>query len=155
MKYFNSPFEYVLLVSFILYLVLPVNIPEPIANFVETPLGIIGLFLITVALFVYVNPILGVLYIFVAYELLRRSSRITGKTAYIEYTPTQVIKDEKMRKMNPPTEKTLEEIIIQKMSPIGESNFVDKRTENVKENIIGGAFQPVSENIHNASEINI
>lgn len=153
MKYFNSPFEYVLLVSFILYLVLPVNIPEPIAKFVETPLGIIGLFLITVALFVYVNPILGVLYIFVAYELLRRSSRITGKTAYIEYTPTQVIKDENMRKMNPPSEKTLEEIIIQKMSPIGESNFVDGRTENIKGQIIGGVFQPVSENIHNASQI--
>jgi len=155
MKYFNSPFEYVLLVSFILYLILPVNIPEPIAKFVETPLGIIGLFLITVALFAYVNPILGVLYILVAYELLRRSSRITGKTAYIEYTPAQVIKDEKMRKMNPPPEKTLEEVIVEKMSPIGESNFINKRITNEKEKIIGGAFQPVSENIHNASEVNI
>lgn len=155
MKYFNSPFEYVLLVSFILYLVLPVNIPEPIAKFVETPLGIIGLFLITVALFVYVNPILGVLYIFVAYELLRRSSRVTGKTAYIEYTPTQVIKDEKMRKMNPPMEKSLEEIIVHKMSPIGESNFVDGRVTNEKGKVIGGAFQPVSENIHNASQLNM
>ena len=153
MKYFNSPFEYVLLVSFILYLVLPVNVPAPIANFIETPLGIIGLFLITVALFAYVNPILGVLYIFVAYELLRRSSHVTGKTAYIEYTPTQVMKDEKMRKMNPPPEKTLEETIVHKMSPIGESNFIDGRVANEKGKIIGGAFQPVSENIHNATQL--
>jgi len=155
MKYFNSPLEYVLLVSFILYLVLPVNIPEPFAKFVETPLGIIGLFLITIALFAYVNPILGVLYIFVAYELLRRSSRVTGKTAYIEYTPSQVIKDEKMRKMNPPPEKTLEEVIVEKMSPIGETNFVDGRITDEKNKIIGGAFQPISENIHNASQINM
>lgn len=153
MKYFKSPIEYVLLVLFILYLILPINLPEYFAKFVETPLGIIGLFLITVALFAYVNPILGVLYIFVAYELLRRSSYTTGKTAYIEYTPTQLIKDEKMRKMNPPVEKTLEELVIQKMAPIGESTFVDRGILTEKDKYIGGAFQPISENIHNAENV--
>ena len=153
MKYFKSPIEYVLLVFFILYLILPINLPEYFAKFVETPLGIIGLFLITVALFAYVNPILGVLYIFVAYELLRRSSYITGKTAYIEYTPTQINKDEKMRKMNPPVERTLEELVIQKMAPIGESTFVDRGILTEKDKYIGGAFQPISENIHNAEII--
>jgi len=153
MQYLKSPFEYVLLILFVLYLILPVNLPGSLAKFVETPLGIIGLFLVTIALFVYVNPILGILYIFVAYELLRRSSHITGKTSYIEYTPTQVIKDEKMRKMNPLPEKSLEEIIVQKMSPIGENSFIDSRVSNEKSRIVMGAFQPVSENIHNASQV--
>jgi hypothetical protein len=153
MKYFKSPIEYILLVLFILYLVLPINLPEPFAKFVETPLGVIGLFLITIAIFVYINPILGVLYIFVAYELLRRSTYITNKKAYIEYTPTQTKKDEDMRKMNPPVEKTLEEMVVQKMAPIGESMFVEGRIENEKGQVIRGAFQPVSENIHNAESV--
>lgn len=154
MKFLKSPIEYILLVSFILYLILPINLPDSVAKFVETPLGIIGLFLITIALFAYVNPILGVLYIFVAYEVLRRSSRITGKTAYIEYTPNQVKKDEKMRKMNPPPEKTLEEVVVQKMAPIGQTTFVDGRAVGgEKGKFIAGAFQPISENIHNASAI--
>jgi hypothetical protein len=153
MKYFKTPIEYILLVFFVLYLILPINLPEYFAKFVETPLGIIGLFLITIALFVYVNPILGVLYIFVAYELLRRSSQITGKTAYIEYTPTQLKKDENMRKMNPQVERTLEELVIQKMAPIGESTFVDKHILNEKDKHISGAFQPISENIHNAGNV--
>jgi hypothetical protein len=155
MKYFKSPIEYILLVLFILYLVLPINLPEPFAKMVETPLGVISLFLITIAIFVYINPILGVLYIFVAYELLRRSSYITNKTSYIEYThtPSQIIKDENMRRMNPPLEKTLEEMVVQKMAPIGESMFVENRIENEKGQIIRGAFQPVSENIHNAESV--
>jgi len=153
MQYFKSPFEYFLLVIFILYLILPIDMPESIAVIVETPLGIITMFLITIALFAYVNPILGVLYIFVAYELLRRSSRITGKTAYIQTTPTQIEKDRVMKKMNPPTEKSLEEVIVAKMAPIGENNFIDERVSNVKHKTIVGAFQPVSDNIHNASKL--
>jgi len=153
MKYFKSPIEYILLVLFILYLVLPINLPEPFAKLVETPLGVIGLFIITIAIFVYINPILGVLYILVAYELLRRSTHFTSKTSYIEHTPTQIEKDEKMRKMNPPTEKTLEELVVQKMAPIGESIFLEGRIENEKGQIIRGAFQPVSENIHNAESV--
>ncbi len=153
MTFFKSPFEYFLLVVFILYLILPLDLPESIAVVVNTPLGIITMFLITVALFAYVNPILGVLYIFVAYELLRRSTRVTGKSAYIQYTPTQVEKNQTMRKMNPPAEKTLEEAIVEKMAPIGENTFVDGRVSNEKHKAIGGAFQPVSEDVHNASKV--
>lgn len=153
MTLFNSPFEYLLLVIFILYLILPIELPQEIAVIVETPLGIISMFLVTIALFAYVNPILGVLHIFVAYELLRRSSHVIGKTSYIQYTPTQVEKNENMKKMNPTADKSLEEVIVEKMAPIGENTFVDRRVFNEKNKMIGGVFQPVSENIHNASTL--
>jgi energy-coupling factor transporter transmembrane protein EcfT len=143
MRFLQSPIEYILFGAFILFLVLPMKIPGDVANLVDSPLGMIALFLITVALFVYVNPILGVLYIFVAYELLRRSSLISGKTAYIEYTPTQPKKDEQMRKMNPAKERTLEETVVEKMSPIGQSNLSE---------FVNTSFKPVSVKTFGASE---
>ena len=43
-------------------------------------------------LFLYVNPILGVLGLFVSYEIIRRSSmEVSGKVAMLQYTPKQVV----------------------------------------------------------------
>jgi hypothetical protein len=144
MKFLNSPIEYAMLGVFILFLIIPVKIPLPIAQVVDSPLGMIMLFLATMALFVYVNPILGILYIFVAYELLRRSGKITGKSAYIEYTPSQTKKDEIMKQMNPPMERSLEEIMVDKMSPVGQSEMLE---------YVNTGFKPVSDKTFGASEI--
>jgi hypothetical protein len=66
--------EIVALVFFILYLVFPVQTPSYAASYVESPLGIALIVTITVALFLYSNPLLAVLFVFVGYTLLRRSS---------------------------------------------------------------------------------
>lgn len=145
MKFLKTPFEYSLLVIYILFLIFPIKIPNYIANIIDSPLGIVVLFLIAIALFVYVNPILGILYIFVAYELLRRSTKISGKSAYIEYTPTQNKKDAEMQKMNPPQERTLEETVVEKMSPIGGQSNVGE--------FINSTFKPINGKIFGASEI--
>ena len=144
MKFLQTPFQYFLLILFVLYLILPIETPFILSNLLNSPLGMIILFLITIALFVYVNPILGILYIFVAYEILRRSNQVSGKSAYITYTPTQTKKDDQMQKMNPPKEITLEETIIEKMSPIGKSEPLE---------YINTTFKPVSDKIHGASEV--
>ncbi len=67
--------EIVVLVLFVFYLVFPIPTPRPIAPYIESPLGMIGILAVLIYLFLYSNPILAVLYIFVGYELLRRSSK--------------------------------------------------------------------------------
>jgi hypothetical protein len=79
-----KPLEIGLLILFILYIIFPFPTPNVIASFVESPLGMVVLFCITLSLFVYTNPILGVVYILVAYELLRRSSLTTGRVSIVD-----------------------------------------------------------------------
>ena len=137
-----SPLEIVLLIIFILYLIFPFESPEMIASAVDSPLGMIILFCVTIYLFLYTNPILGILFIFVAYELLRRSNLVTGRSAIIEYTPSQANKDQELKQMNPPQERSLEEQVIQEMAPIATSptiEFVDTSFKPIADSTISGA----------------
>ena len=76
--------EIILLVLFIIYIIFPFQTPASLASLIESPLGIIVLFCVILYLFIYTNPILGVIYIFVAYELLRRSSITSGRVSIID-----------------------------------------------------------------------
>ena len=140
-----SPIEIVIFVAFVIYLVFPIATPDVLANVVDTPLGIITLFVITLSLFVYTNPILGIIYIFVAYELLRRSHKTVpiNIPSYIPTaSPNQAAKNTEMAKMNPPKATTLEEEVILKMAPIGHSDL---------STYVDTTFKPVSENTKNAA----
>jgi len=134
------------LVIFILFVILPVKVPVAFAGLFDSPVGILFLFIITVALFIYTNPILGVLFILVAYELIRRSSLLTGKptTQLLSMdNTTQATKDAELSKMNIPQLPTLEEEVIQKMAPASQ-NFIQMEGSN---------FKPVMEPIIGASLI--
>jgi len=137
-----SQLELLLLGIFILYIVLPIQTPSFLSGAIHSSLGMLSIFIITVFLFFHVNPVLAVVYIFVAYELLRRSSNNTGHVTLMQYTPTQAKKDVELKAMNPPQHETLEEQIVQKMAPIGYSDpsiFTDS------------SFKPVADNTKNAS----
>jgi hypothetical protein len=137
-----SPLECSLLVMFALYLVLPIQAPEFISGMVDSPLGMLTIFIVTLYLFFYSNPILAIVYVFVAYELLRRSSQITGRVAMVQYTPSQIKRDKQMQDMNPPKKQTLEEEVVDKMAPIGRSDPIIYTTSS---------FKPVAESIDGAS----
>lgn len=96
--------EILILVIFVIYLVLPVKTPHSIAPFIESPLGIVVIFLLAIFLFLYSNPILAVLFVFVAYELLRRSivklSPSVPNVSYVQYTPETVKRETEMNKAN-------------------------------------------------------
>jgi len=134
--------ELILLGCFIIYVVFPISTPPYLAGFIESSLVMLLLFLVTIFLFFYTNPILGVIFVFVAYELLRRSSHISGKTAIIQHTPSQFMKDIEMASMNPPKKETLEEEIVEKMAPIGKSDMSVYTPSS---------FKPVAENVGSAS----
>jgi hypothetical protein len=144
LKSFNN-LELILLGCFIVYIVFPISTPSFLAGFIESSLGMLLLFLVTIFLFFYTNPILGVIFVFVAYELLRRSSNVTGKTAILQYTPSQIMKDAEMASMNPAKTETLEEEIVEKMAPIGKSDISIYTPSS---------FKPVAENVGSASLIN-
>jgi predicted membrane protein len=139
-----SIFEMVLFVAFLLYVVLPIKTPDVLAPYIDSVFGTIFLFCITVSLFVYTNPVLGVLYILVAYEVLRRSSSKGGnsRAVIMEYTPSQDNKDYDIRNMNPPVEKTIEEEVIEMRAPIGKP----QQTEYVNT-----SFKPVADKLDGAS----
>ena len=137
-----SQLEIILLVIFILYIVLPIQTPGFLAGAINSSLGMLFIFIITVYLFFHVNPILAVVYIFVAYELLRRSGNSGGNVTLFQYTPTQAKKDADLKEMNPPRAETLEEQLIQKMAPIGYSD---------PSIFTSSSFKPVADNIKNAS----
>jgi hypothetical protein len=137
-----SPVDLVLFVLFALYVIFPMDIPSMVASSINSALGMIVLFCMAVYFFMYRNPLLGVVFIFVAYELIRRSTAITGRSAIIEYTPSQNKKDAEMVAMNPPKEKTLEEDMVELRAPIGKSAVSE---------YIDSSYKPIVDKVNGAS----
>jgi len=134
--------EIVAFVVFVFYLIFQVQTPTYLIPYISSPLGIAVVLLVTLCVFFYTNPVLGILALFVAYELVRRSTIVTGKVVTVKYTPTQIKKDKEMAAMNPPRDVTLEEDVVAKMAPLGVSEPTSYMMTT---------FKPAAENIHNAS----
>jgi hypothetical protein len=134
-----SPLEVILFVVFVAYLVFQPSTPPILSPFIDNLAGTIIVISIALYMFLYMHPILGVLGIFVAYELIRRTS--TKTIAMVQYTPEQPKKDLEMKRMNPPKEKTLEESMVDKMAPIGNGG------------VIVTDFAPISDNVYGASMV--
>lgn len=140
-----KPLELILLGFFIIYVIMPISTPPFLAGFINSSLGMLVLFLIAIFLFFYTNPILGVVFILVAYEIIRRTSQIVGTAEIMQYTPSQAKKNAEMVKMNPPKSETLEEEIVAKMAPVGHSD-ISIYTPST--------FKPVAESVGSASLVN-
>jgi len=124
-------FDIILLALFVIYVVFPVPTPQWLVPFIDSPFGMLIMFVVAVSLFVYRSPILGVLFIFVAYELMRRNhyaSQIIVDTQYSanrvpQKIPTQAEKNAELQALNPPITTSLEEEIVAKESPVGVSQL--------------------------------
>jgi predicted neutral ceramidase superfamily lipid hydrolase len=150
----TKPAEILVLVIFILYLVLPVTTPSKLSPFIESPLGLLLLLCIAIGLFVYSHPVLGVLFIFVAYTLLRRSASVRNSSHYVRHTKetSEKLSDaqKQVTEATPPHEEprtvgvkvnedvTLEEQIVQERAPIGRSDPVQ---------FLQSSYKPVSTNV--------
>jgi len=140
-----SSVEIVLFLAFVLYAVLPINTPDFMKPFINSSMGLVFFFCVTVGLFAYTNPILGVLYILVVYEVLRRSSETfyDPRAIVLEYEPSQKNRDSTLKKMNPVrNEKTVEEEVIEVRAPIDKSHSIE---------IVQTTFKPVSKEVVGAS----
>jgi hypothetical protein len=91
MEYFskkNIP-QTILAILFIIFLIMNYKIPENLASIIDTTIGKIIIVFIVLILFAYSNPILGVLSLLVAYQLIYRATSTTGLGALQEYYPTE------------------------------------------------------------------
>ena len=128
-----------LAVLFILYLILDIHLPKPIASMVDTTLGNVIVVIAALSLFYVKNNIVAVLGLVVAYEMIRRSSGVFG---LMNHVPTQAQKDKIMEKLNDKiVHETLEEEMASNILPLvsGESG--------------PSTYEPVLDNIYSATAV--
>jgi hypothetical protein len=136
--------EFGMLALFIIYLVMDIYPPELVASYIDSSLGMVATLLITLYVFMNYNPILGVVFLFVAYEIIRRSARVNNRVPMLLHTPSQAKKDAELAEMNPPVSSSLEEDFVHQMAPVGKSSMISYTMSE---------YKPVSSDIHNASTI--
>jgi len=139
-----SQMEIGMMVLFVIYLVADIYPPEIMASYIDTPIGMVGVLLTTLYVFMNFKPILGVIFLFVAYEIVRRSARVNNRVPMMLYTPSQAKKDTELAEMNPVQPTTLEEEVVEQMAPVGKSSLISYTMSE---------YKPISSDIHNASSI--
>ena len=137
-----SPLEMILFMLFVAYISFKPVSPPILSSFIDTPIGTAVVIMLTVYIFLFTHPILGILSLFVAYELIRRNNKMT--LSMIQYTTTKQPKiDPVIQEIvpGPEPEETLEETIIHDMAPIPIDMSLSSET----------LIEPVFEHVHNAS----
>jgi hypothetical protein len=134
--------ELVLVIFFIIYLILGLKTPEPIANLIDTLVGKITILIIVLYLFMNANPILAVLSLFVAFDLIRRSSLATGIDALKKYAPSE---EKKMTQFTAYNQfpYTLEQEVVAKMAPISKAGL----------SLTQASYKPLLDNLYDAASI--
>jgi transcription antitermination factor NusG len=107
-------------------------------------MGQLVIVILAITLFLSTNPVVGILGFLAAYEFIRRASRVTGVYGIETFSPTEQKKQEIMKAMNPPPEKTLEEELVDNLVPISPNDEVGLSD--------GGSFQPVLGPLYGAVE---
>ena len=147
MEYFNELLEkknmpqLVLVVLFIIYLLMGFKTPHSVANMIDSTVGKIVVAMFALLLFAYSNPILGVLGIFVAYQLVRGASIKTGMAALEEYYPTE---EKKWSPFTPAHQfpYTLEQEMVKKMAP-----------QKFNTNYVKATYKPTLDETYDAASV--
>jgi len=140
--------EMLLSILFIVYLIMGFNTPSEVASLIDTLPGKIVILLVILYLFMYHNPIVGILAILVAFDLFRRSSHATKtddsqKTKKINREAYQLPKSDSGFTQHNQFPYTLEQEMVSKMTPAVNSG----KTEN------NATYKPVLDNLHDASSL--
>ena len=137
-------FDFALFILFILYLILGLKTPITIATIVDSIPGKIGILSIVILLFIYSHPIVAILSLYVAYDLIRRSSLASGNDAMERYTPNEQHKMSQFTAFNQ-FPYTLEQEIVQKMAPLSQNGG----------SLSTASYKPLLEQQHQAASINM
>jgi len=135
--------ELTLAILFIIYLIMGYKTPEPVATAIDSIVGKIVIILIVVYMFMHTHPILAILALFVAFDLIRRSSMTTGIDALQRYAPSEERKSSQFSAFNQ-FPYTLEQEVVKKMAPIVQSGS----------SLSKPSYKPLLENLYDASPIN-
>lgn len=135
--------ELVLVILLIVYLILGFKTPEPIASMIDSLVGKVVIFIVVIYLFMHCNPILAVLSLFVAFDLIRRSSMTTGIDALQRFAPSEEKKSSQFTAFNQ-FPYTLEQEVVAKMAPIMKSGS----------SLTQASYKPLLDNLYDASPVN-
>lgn len=143
----QTPLEMGVMLMFVLYLILPIETPDMLAFCIDSTMGYLSMFLLGLYLFKDSSKLLAVLFLFVAYELINRSCKVTKKQqadAVVRPIHSENAKKTKMVAMNPKKEVTLEEEVVEVMAPIGKSDL---------KTYLKTSFNPVANDTKGASKV--
>jgi hypothetical protein len=135
--------QLLLSIIFIVYLIMGYNTPTPISHLISSLTGKLVIIFFVVYMFVYTNPILAVLSLFVAFDLIRRSEKSSNSHNVMKFKPSEYKKSGQFSAYNQ-FPYTLEEEMVKKMTPM-----VHPGTSIHK-----ASYKPLLENLHNASSVN-
>jgi hypothetical protein len=90
------------------------------------------------------HPILAVLALFVAFDLIRRSTLTTGLDALQKFAPSEEKKSSQFSAFNQ-FPYTLEQEVVAKMAPVMQSGS----------SISQASFKPLLDDLHDASPVNV
>jgi fumarate reductase subunit D len=136
--------ELVLIILFVVYLILGLKTPEPVASMVDSLVGKIVIFVVVIYLFMNTHPVLAVLSLFVAFDLMRRSSVATGIDALKKFAPSEEKKMSQFTAYNQ-FPYTLEQEVVSKMAPIMKSGH----------SLTQSSFKPLVDDTYDASPLSI
>ena len=134
--------QLLLSILFIIYIIMGYEVPEPVAGMIDTMIGKIVVVIVAISLFAYANPVLAILGLYVAYDIIKKSSQTTGTFALNNYLPSEEHKMSQFTAYNQ-FPYTLEQEIVKKMAPINKSGFMDGPA----------SYKPFLEELHDASPI--
>jgi hypothetical protein len=112
--------ELILAILLIIYLIMGSKTPQPIAVLVNSLIGKIILFFVVVYMFLYSNPILAVLFLFVVFDLISRSNYTIKTNTLKSYLPSEEKKSSQFTAFRQ-FPYTLEQEVVKKMAPIDET----------------------------------
>lgn len=135
--------ELALAILLIVYLVLGFRTPDAVAGMVDTLVGKIVMFVIVIFLFLHANPLLAVLALFVAFDLMRRSSVATGIDALQKFAPSEEKRTSQFTAYNQ-FPYTLEQEVVAKMAPMVSAGS----------SLTQASYKPMLENLYDASPVN-
>jgi hypothetical protein len=81
-----KPIEIIISVVFATFIIFPIPIPASIAHWINNPLGVAFLLILTIYLFFSFHPLVGLLFLFVTYFMVHRSSQKHNKIPILNHS---------------------------------------------------------------------
>ena len=134
--------DMMIVIILLIYVLVDVKTPDSLAEIVDNIFGQIVIILGAMTLFTKCHPLVGVLALFAAYQLIMRSSKATGTYAVEHVMPSEENKYEEMIEQNIIPKKTLEEEVVKNMVPLtrdlpsGEQSYQPVLDSNIESSML-------------------
>jgi len=137
---FNDKRHYVLAAILAIFIVMDIKVPPNVANLVDTIVGKVIVIMVALSL-IAINPMVGILGVIAAYELIRRSSSSSNIFSNLNFIPNEKNKESEMQ-VYQNNEISVEEEVIANMLPRTATDVLNT-----------ASFKPVQEKLHAAAKL--